>query len=183
MARSRREASGGHVYHVFNRGVRRQTLFDGSEEYADFLKLMMLAREHVAMRLLGYCLMPNHWHLVLWPEEDGAISAYIKWLAGTHACYFNGRHGLTGHVYQGRFRSVVVKDDRHLLTLLAYVESNPVRAGLVKRAEHWAWSSATPTSVLPINPSPCPRPDTWLELLAATPAEAADSDILVVQSR
>lgn len=121
------------------------------------------------MRVIAYCLMPNHWHLVLWPDQDDAVSAYIHWLTGAHACYFNARHGLTGHVYQGRFRDVRVRDERHLLTLLSYVEANPIRAGLVERAELWHWSSVGPSRLSSLHPGPVPRPENWLELLRAGP--------------
>jgi putative transposase len=118
------------------------------------------------MRIVAYCLMPNHWHLVLWPNEDAAVSAYIHWLTGTHACHFNARHALTGHVYQGRFKAVRVLEERHLLTLLRYVESNPVSAGLVERAEQWHWSSVGPLRLTSLHPGPVPRPSNWSEMLA-----------------
>ena len=70
------------------------------------------------MRVLAYVLMPNHWHLVLWPEHDGAISAYLKWLSGPHPCYFNGRYRHSGAVYQSRFKSVPVYDAMQLLRVL-----------------------------------------------------------------
>ena len=166
MARSRREVSGGHFYHVLNRGVRRSPLFDGDKDYEEFQHLLACAGERVPMRLLAYTLMPNHWHLVLWPEQDGAISAYIKWLAGTHACNFNARHRHVGAVYESRFKCVPVQDDFHLLTVLRYVESNPVRASLVRRAEQWRWSSVTRPAVPRLTPSPVQRPVQWLDLLA-----------------
>lgn len=130
---------------------------------------MRRAAARVPMRLLAYCLMPNHWHLVLWPLRDHAVSAYIQWLAGTHACYFNAQHGLSGHVYQGRFRDVSVGDERHLLMLLRYVEANPVRAGLVTRAEDWMWSSVGQHCLSELASSPVSRPANWLDLLAAVP--------------
>ena len=127
---------------------------------------MGAAAERVPMRIVAYALMPNHWHLVLWPETDGAISAYIKWLAGTHACNFNAVYQHSGAVYQGRFRSVPVYDSMQLLHLLRYVEANPVRAGLVSRAEQWQWSSVNSSPNISITSSPVCRPPGWLELLA-----------------
>lgn len=166
MARPRREVSGGQVYHALNRGVRRSLLFKTPCDYEGFKCLMDAAATRVPMRVLAYTLMPNHWHLVLWPEQDGAISAYLKWLAGTHACHFNLRYRHSGAVYQGRFRSVPVYDAVQLLRVLRYVESNPVRAGLVSRAELWRWSSASPSSDVVLTPSPVPRPPNWHDLLA-----------------
>lgn len=118
------------------------------------------------MRMFAYALMPNHWHLVLWPEEDGAVSAYLKWLEGTHACNFNRCYRQSGAVYQSRFKSVPVYDPIQLLRVLRYVEANPVRAGLVPRAEAWQWSSASPSSLVCLTPSPVARPPQWLDLLA-----------------
>jgi putative transposase len=127
---------------------------------------MTRAATRVPMRLLAYVLMPNHWHLVLWPETDVAVSAYVKWLAGTHACHFNQRYGYSGAVYQSRFRSVAIYDSLQLLRVLRYVEANPVRAGLAPRAEQWPWCSVSQTSDVVLTPSPVPRPAQWLELLA-----------------
>ena len=167
MARRRRLAPGGHSYHVLNRGVRRTSLFKDTCDYLRFLWLMSRAAQRVPMRLLAYVLMPNHWHFVLWPERDDAVSAYVKWLAGTHACHFNHRYGYSGAVYQGRFRSVAIYDSLQLLRVLRYVEANPVRAGLVTRAEEWPWSSVSRrASDVVLTPSPMPRPAGWLELLA-----------------
>ena len=166
MPRRRREVSGGHVYHVLNRGVRRTLLFKTPCDYQEFQQLMSRAAERVFMRVLAYVLMPNHWHLVLWPEHDGAISAYLKWLSGTHACYFNGRYRHSGAVYQSRFKSVPVYDAIQLLRVLRYVEANPVRGGLVARADCWEWSSASPSSRVLLAPSPIPRPPQWLDLLS-----------------
>ena len=171
MARPRRYAPGGHVYHVLNRAVHRRILFDTAGDYSYFQELMRRANARVPMRLVGYCLMPTHWHLVLWPEENGAVSAYVHWLAGTHACHFNYRHRLTGHVYQGRFKHVGVSDARHLLTLLGYVEANPIRAGLVTRAEDWMWSSVGGARLRELCDAPISRPANWLDLLAASPGD------------
>lgn len=167
MTRPRRVTLGEHVYHVLNRGIHRQTLFATADDYSHFQALMRRAAARTPMRVLAYCLMPNHWHLVLWPWHDNAVSAYIQWLACTHACYFNRQHGLTGHVYQGRFRDVGVRDERHLLTLLRYVEANPVRAGLVARAEDWRWSSVGGARLPDLAGSPVTRPTNWLDILAA----------------
>ena len=95
------------------------------------------------MRILAYCLMPNHWHLLLWPREDGDLSRFMKWLSTTHAARWNKVRGLTGRgaVYQSRFKSVPVQEERQLLYLWRYIERNPVNAQMVARAEHWRWSS------------------------------------------
>jgi putative transposase len=87
--------------------------------------------------------MPNHWHLVLWPAKEGQLTAFLRWLTHTHTqrCHAHYHTAGTGHLYQGRFKSFPIQEDDHLLTVLRYVERNPLRAGLVRRAEQWRWSS------------------------------------------
>ena len=96
------------------------------------------------MRVLGLCLMPNHWHLLLWPREDGDLSRFMLRACTTHVRRaFAHRHDRSGgHLYQGRFKSFPVQDDRHLLTVLRYVEANPLRSKLARSAHGWRWSSA-----------------------------------------
>jgi putative transposase len=95
------------------------------------------------MRLLAYCVMPNHWHLVVWPREDGELSRFMAWLTLTHTHRWHAhRHSAgSGHVYQGRFKSFPVQEDDHFYTLCRYVERNALRAHLVRRAEQWPWGS------------------------------------------
>jgi putative transposase len=166
VARPPRLALGGFIYHVVNRGVRRQALFLDPVDYKYFLRLLRRAGSRYPVGLVAYCLMPNHWHLVLFPREDAALSAYVQWLSSAHARYVNTSRSLVGHVYERRFRSVVVREERHLVTLLHYVESNPVRAGLVRRAENWRWSSVAPDPPLRLVDGPYQRPPNWLDLLS-----------------
>ena len=95
------------------------------------------------MRLLAYCVMPNHWHLVVWPHQDGALSRFMNWLTLTHTQrWHQHRHSVgEGHVYQGQFKSFPVETNEYFLVVCRYVERNAVRAGLVERAEQWRWSS------------------------------------------
>ena len=94
-------------------------------------------------RLLAYCVLRTHWHLVVWPREDGELSRFTGWLTLTHTQRWHAnRHSTgTGHVYQGRFKSFPVQDDDHFYTVCRYVERNALRAKLVKRAEDWRWNS------------------------------------------
>ena len=143
MPRRARVAPGGVIYHVVNRGVGRMTLFEKPPDYAAFERCLRAAQEAVPMRLLAYALMPNHWHLVLWPADDGALGQFMQRLTLTHARRWQEhrhRHG-TGHVYQGRYKSFPIQRDEHLLAVLRYVERNPRRADLTPRAEEWPWSS------------------------------------------
>jgi putative transposase len=167
MPRALRDFTCGRIYHILNRGVHRQTLFSTDEEFQQFQRLIGRAQTRTEMQILAYCLMRNHWHFALWPQKEGAVSAFAHWLSGTHACHFNRSHDLVGQgsVYQGRFTSVTVRDERQLLTLLRYIESNPRRAHLVERAERWPWSSLTPSAFIRLTASPYPRPDNWLDLV------------------
>lgn len=143
MARKPRVAPGGLVYHVLNRSVGRMALFRKEADFAAFERIMAESQERHPLRLLAWCVMPNHWHFVAWPKREGDLSAFFRWLAHTHAMRWRVSHRTVGYgpLYQGRFKSFPVQDDAHLLTLCRYVERNPVAAGLVKRAEQWRWSS------------------------------------------
>ena len=131
------------IYHVWNRANGRQGIFEKVEDYEAFDRVLMAAHERVSMRTVAYCVMPNHWHLVLWPRRDGDLSRFMGWLTLTHTQRWHAHHQTagTGHLYQGRFKSFPVQNDDHMLTVCRYVERNPLRAGPVVRAETWRWSS------------------------------------------
>lgn len=143
MGRPLRTAPGGLVYHVLNRANSRTRLFDKDGDYEAFQRVMAAARERVPMRILSYCVMPNHWHMVLWPRRDGDLSEFVGWLSLTHTQRWHAHRHSAGsdHVYQGRFKSFVIETDAHFLTVCRYVERNAVRAKLVERAEDWRWCS------------------------------------------
>ena len=132
------------MYHVLNRAVGRATLFEKDGDYAAFIRAIDRAQTAVPMRVLGYVLMPNHFHLVLWPRRDGALSEFMRRLTVTHTQRWHANHHTagTGPLYQGRFKSFPIQQDDHFLTILRYVQRNPVRAGLCTRAEAWPWGSA-----------------------------------------
>ncbi len=143
MGRPLRVAPGGLVYHVLNRANGRMRLFEDDGDYFAFERVLAQACERVSMRLLAYCVMPNHWQCVVWPRQDGDLSRFMNWLTLTHTQRWHTcRHTVgTGHLYQGRFKSFVIQTDVHLLTVCRYVERNALRAHLVERAEDWRWSS------------------------------------------
>lgn len=143
MARSNRYAPAGQPYHVVNRGNDRRRLFEDAADYRSFTRLLRAGLGRCDVEIHAHCLMPNHFHLVIEPWEDGALSAYMQWLTGCYACYLRERTGTVGHghVFQRRFWSTSISDDVHLVTVIRYVEANPVRAGLVSQAELWPWSS------------------------------------------
>lgn len=185
MPRVARTAPGGTVFHVLNRANDRATLFDGARDYAAFERVMVRTTELIPMRLLSYCLMPNHWHLVLWPHCDGDLARYMHRLTTTHVRRWRlHRHSVgAGHVYQGTFKSFPVQTDEHLLKVCRYVERNALRAGLVRRAEDWPSSSlwirtrnAVESSKPPLVDLPINVPSDWVDLvnqpLTATELEA-----------
>ncbi len=143
MPRRPRLATGGLAYHVLNRRVGRLPLFEKPADYLAFENILSEANQRTGVRMAAYCLMPNHWHLLLWPREDGELSEIMRWITVTHTQRWHAhRHSSgTGSVYQGRFKSFPVQTDDHFVTVARYVERNALRANLVSRAEEWRWSS------------------------------------------
>ncbi|AQQ71204.1 Transposase [Limihaloglobus sulfuriphilus] len=141
--RSKRKVLGGIVYHCFNRANGRLRIFKKPGDFEAFENVLAEAIDRVDMRLHGYCVMGNHWHLVVQPRLDGDLSEFMKWLTGTHSHRWHRAHGTVGigHVYQGRYRSFPVQSNKYYRTLMRYVEANPQKAKLVSRAVDWQWSS------------------------------------------
>lgn len=141
MPRVARKAPGGQVYHVLNRSVGRRHLFAQEADFEAFQHVMIEAHRRHPIRVLSYCILSNHWHFVVWPEADGEVTDFFRWLAHTHAMRWRVAHRTVGHgpLYQGRFKSFPVQSDDHVLTVLRYVERSALAAGLVERAERWRW--------------------------------------------
>lgn len=166
MARVLRVDVGGYCYHVLNRANAQYHMFRRQEDFAAFERVLAEAvrRSEGGVELLAYCLMSNHWHLVLYlpPGRDGAMGNFMKWLTTTHAGRYRVSHGQggLGHLYQGRYKSFLVEADAHLLTVCRYVERNALQASLVERAEDWRWSSLWRWR----NPATCGEEDPPLQL-------------------
>ncbi len=141
MPRTARASVGGICYHVMNRGNGSARVFHKDRDYEAFVSLIDQSCDRLPMRVLAYCLMPNHFHLVLWPHGDGDLGTWMQWLMTAHVRRYHRHHGTSGHVWQGRFRAFPIQQDAHLLTVMRYIERNPLRARLVDRAQDWAWSS------------------------------------------
>lgn len=143
MPRRPRQATGDVVYHVLNRSVRRMTLFEQDGDYIAFENILEETLQRIDCRLLAYCVMPNHWHLLLWPRRDGDLSEFMRLLTVTHTQRWHAHRQSagTGPVYQGRFKSFPVESDEHLLTVGRYIERNALRARLVQAAEDWPFGS------------------------------------------
>ena len=173
MPRKARVAPGGLVYHVLNRAVARLPLFQKDGDYEAFERVLARALEEHPTRLLAYCIMPNHWHLVLWPRKDGELTAFVRWLTHTHTMRWHAHYHTsgTGHLYQGRFKSFPIAADDHFLNVVRYVERNALRANLVQRAEQWRfgslWRRLHPNAQPPFafDAWPIPQPAHWTRLV------------------
>jgi putative transposase len=130
------------VYHVLNRGNGRMRLFHNDADFEAFEQVLAEGLERYPVDLLTYCLMGNHWHLVVRSRTDEALGRLMGWVGVTHVRRHHERYHTRGggHLYQGRFKSFPVQADAHFLTVCRYVEANALRAGLVERAEDWTWS-------------------------------------------
>src|SRR5215469_15554598 len=169
MPRTSRAAAGGVVYHVLNRGNGRMGVFRKPGDYLAFLRLLQLGKEKAQIELFGFCLMPNHWHLVLRPRRDHDLAAYLSWVSNTHVKRYRAHYKNTsGHLYQGRYKSFPVQEDAYFLTLMRYVEANPLPPKLVTRAEQWPWSSLGCDAEVAgelLDEWPLRRPRNWCELV------------------
>jgi putative transposase len=158
------------VYHVLNRANERARIFHSDAEYRLFRLLLREASRRFPVRVLAFCIMPNHWHLVLWPLEPESISAFMHWLTTTHVAIYRRHHGSVGdgHLYQARFKCFAVQTSADYLKVMHYVEQNALRGHLVKRAELWRWSSANERCRNRhgfLADGPIPLPANWIELL------------------
>ena len=166
--------SGGVVFHVLNRGVRRMTVFEDAPAYRSFMRALQEGQDRTSIRLLAYCVMPNHFHLVVWPARDGQMVEFMRWFQMVHSKRWHQYRQTegAGALYQGRYKAFPVQDGRHFLTVCRYVERNPLRAGLVSRAEDWPWSSLQQRCKNCDGPSlatwPIPTPSDWTAIVNAS---------------
>lgn len=143
MGRLPRIDIGNQFYHILNRANARLPIFKKEKDFESFEGILEEARDKFSMRVLAYCLMPNHWHLILNPKKDGDLNSFMQWLTLTHTQRWHTHYNSVGygHLYQGRYKSFLIQNDQYLLSACKYVESNAFRANLVKKAEDWRWSS------------------------------------------
>lgn len=181
MSRTARAVRADVCYHVFSRGNARQTVFHDADDFAVFTGLLRRACQLCPMRVLAWCLMPNHFHFILRPHLDGDLSTWMQWLLTSHVHYHRRRYATVGRIWQGRFKAFPIQQDEHLLTVVRYVERNPVRAELAADAASWPWSSAgarRPETGHPlrddgfpeVSPVELPRP--WIEWVNRPLSEA-----------
>ena len=140
MARPLRIEFPGAIYHVTSRGDRRDAIFDDDTDRQTFLLVLARAVQRFDAQVLAYCLMGNHYHLVLHTRQAN-LSLLMRQLNGVYTQAFNRNHDKVGHVFQGRFKAILVDRDNYLLALCRYVDLNPVRARMVAKPADWPWSS------------------------------------------
>jgi putative transposase len=173
MPRHRRVSPDGYVQHVLNRGDHRETIFFKPGDFRAFLGVVAESAQRLDMRILAYCIMRNHFHLVVWPQAGQDLPVFMQVLMNLHIPRYlrHYRPESPGHIYQGRYTNSIVQSDHHVLRVLRYVEANARSAGLVLRAEDYKWSSASPYSSDPGRPKlsegPVPKPADWLAYVNA----------------
>ena len=140
MSRPLRIEFPGAIYHVTSRGDRREAIYQDEVDRQVQLEVLAQAMDRFDAQVLSYCLMGNHYHLVLHTRQ-GNLSRLMRHFNGVYTQAYNRRHGLVGHLFQGRFKAILVDRDAYLMALCRYVERNPVAAGLVGDAGEWPWSS------------------------------------------
>ena len=162
MPRKPRESSGTGIYHVMLRGINRQDIFEDAEDYYTFIRMMAMvanqgnqrdrSRDSFGMsdhgpvplipvcHIYAYCLMPNHVHLLI-AEKDWKVGEVVKSIASCYVLYYNKKYGRIGHLLQDRFKSEPCNDSGYFITLFRYIHQNPVKAGLVKAAKDYEFSS------------------------------------------
>jgi putative transposase len=180
MPRRPRNCPAGVCFHVLNRAVARLPLFEKQEDYDAFERVLAEAFEREELPIFAYSVMPNHWHFVVRPLTDEQLSDFFRWLTHTHTMRWHAHHRTqgTGHLYQGRFKTFPIEEDEHLLSVLRYVERNPLRANLCERAENWRFGSAwrrahgDRKSRLLLASWPIPRPRKWRSLVNQPQSEA-----------
>jgi len=187
MGRPKRITLGGYVYHVLNRANGRLRIFRKRGDFEAFEAILAEGLERVDMRICGYCIMGNHWHLLLWPREDGDLSNYMRWITLTHTQRYHASHGTAGigHLYRGRYKSFPVQDDKHYLTVLRYIEANPLKAKIVDNPSAYPWSSFIARNAekpFSLSQGPVDIPSNWSQLvsrnIAGKDQDAIDNSII-----
>ena len=171
MPRRLRRSLYGAAFHVMNRAVRKNLLFETDRDYDAFVSVVLESLQRVPVKIIAFQLMPNHWHFVIRCDRIEEISTWMQWVAGTHANRWNGAHGTrgSGAVYQSRFKAIPIQHGASLIRVCRYVERNALRKGWVDAAENWEWSSLHSVrkncDLIPLGEWPFPRPVNWLEIV------------------
>jgi putative transposase len=141
MARGPRILLDNMYYHIIARGNQKQKIFLEDSDFEEYLRLLKHFKRKYGLRLLGYCLMPNHVHMILESKEANHLVKFMQGLTQTYTMWFNQKYKKAGHLWQGRFKNMLIYKDDYFLECIYYVENNPVRAGLVSSPINYYWSS------------------------------------------
>jgi putative transposase len=163
MPRIPRGQLDGQAFHILNRGNDRATVFHKSDDFRAFIDLLAEAKVRTPVRTAAFCILSNHFHLVVEPERNANLSEFMHWWFTSHVRRYHSHHGTSGHVWQGRFKSFPIQKDDHFLTVVRYVLQNPVRARLTQRPDEWRWSSLHYPELVDPWPVPEPQGDDWLK--------------------
>src|SRR4030042_620738 len=143
MARIPRLVFDDIIYHILNRANGKEMIFQKEKDYESFEKILFEGKEKYPINIFSFSIMPNHWHFVLSSQKGENIPGFMRWITHTHTQRWHANHNSIGHghIYQGRYKSFPIERDNHFLQVCRYAERNPLRAGLVQKAEDWKWSS------------------------------------------
>jgi putative transposase len=140
LPRAERKKSKNGIYHIMLRGINRQDIFEDDEDREKFLETLKRYKEISRYEVYSYCLMSNHIHLLL-AEKEEPLSLIIKRISGSYVYWYNKKYKRCGHLFQDRFKSENVDDERYFLTVVNYIHQNPVKAGMSKTVAQYKWSS------------------------------------------
>jgi len=167
MPRTARGIVKGYCYHLLNRSNGRARIFHDSQDYDSFVSLIARAQRDIPVEVLAVCVMPNHFHAVLRPESDDGLAQWAHWVFTSHVRRHHQKYSTDGRLWRGRFKTSVIQQDSHLLTVLRYVERNALGARLSPRAEAWRWGSLNwrlrSVSPISLGATPVPLPSNWTE--------------------
>lgn len=180
MARPLRIEYAGALYHITARGNARGDIYQDDRDREYFLALLHQACDRHGWLCHAYCLMSNHYHLLVETTQP-TLSKGMKYLNGTYTQFFNHRHRRVGHLWQGRFKAILVESDAYLLELARYIVLNPVRARMVRSADEWPWSSYRATAGM-VEPHPCVTVDCVLSGFDGQKKVACERYIAFVKS-
>lgn len=141
MPRGERIILNNAYYHLINRGNQKQNIFLENSDFEKYLQLLAHYKRKYEVKLFGYCLMPNHVHMVVVLKQASELAKFMQGLTQTYTFWFNQKYNKNGHIWQGRFKSMVIQDDVYFLECVYYIEANPVRAALASSPADYLWSS------------------------------------------
>jgi REP element-mobilizing transposase RayT len=141
MPRSARLIIDNAIYHVMTRGNQKQITFLDNKDYEKYIEILKHYKHKFWFKLFGYCLMPNHVHIIIKIKQGRSLQKIVQGLNQTYTIWFNKKYGKVGHLWQGRYKSRLIQNNNYLIDCIEYVELNPIRAGLTKKTASYPWSS------------------------------------------